>query len=398
MRQPMKLIAKTNRIGLFQNQNKESIVLNKKGMHQQFEEFNLHVDSSHRSCDVNIVTGAHIYTTGFVMKSANEQSHGYASGGSIRYHEDRYGSHIFELEGIIDTLRTVADYFRDHRYPIKLNVFTDNITVVNAYDHWVYNVSSNNTQTQATLRKIIEADKELFKQFNVSLNWEKGHSSKNIANRFADSIARGIRHEGARHNNLSPLQMCGILSRVSRKGNQGVYERLLNDYMLRLFTELEKSAVLQINSSVEGYFSYKLYYHGKANQNFTRVRAENIYKAMNLAIEELRRKVEWSGEIPRLYLVGSGFDGVEMFVRDYQRTALLDTKSQLEKFYSNADITFSQMTLLGGCCENTTKGHKVLKKHNEFIKSSQQWEEYKLFMRQHYSVWDQFNLLRYLNK
>lgn len=394
MNHPMKLIAKTNRIGLFQNPQKEAIVLNKASAGGNTEEFNLHIDSSHRKIDINKFTGQNIYTTGFVMKSASDISKSYASGGSIRYHDDLHGSHVFELEGIFDTLRTVSDYFRNHRRSVKLNVFTDNLTVVNAYFNLVHGVVPSGKSTKL-LHDAFEEQEELLNQFELTVNWEKGHSSKNVANRFADSLARMIRHEGARHNNLTPLQMCGILSRAYRKSNQSVYGNLMNDYMFRLFTVLEKSAVLQIHhSSTPDLFLYKSYYNGRARSDFIKVKAKSIYEVMNIAVETLRQQCSFGVDVPKVYLVGSGFDGVEMFVRDYQKTGMFETKKHLHKFYSNAGVLFKDAVLLGGCCENHNPTTKVRKKHNKFVNDSLQWEKHKEFLYNHYSVWNRFDELR----
>lgn len=396
MAQPMKLIAKTNRIGLFQNTNKESAVFRKTGEgNPLIEEFDLHIDSSHRSKDVSSVTGKNIYTTGFVMTSSNVNSRGYSSGGSIRYHHDSYGSHVFELEGILDTLYTVSDYFKNHIRTVRINVFTDNTTVVSAWASWVRGVKPKSSAV-ALLESIFVENEELLGRFELTFNWEKGHSSKNVANKLADSIARSIRHEGSRNENLTPLQMCGVLSRVSRKGNQSAYNNLMNDYMFRLFTTLDKSAVLQINhSSQTNHFTYKSYYKGKADSKFTKIRAKNIYEAMNIAVERLRKQCERDGEIPKVYLVGSGFDGFEMTVREHQRTGIPETRKLLDKFYSNIGILFDNVILLGGCCENFPVGIKIQQKHNNFVNNSNHWEEHKSFMQQHNALWGQFNQLKY---
>lgn len=398
MAQPMKLIAKTNRIGLFQNPQKELAVFRRVGQNPSVEEYNLHIDSSHRSKDISSITKKNIYTTGFVMKSNNPNSKGYSSGGSIRYHHDSYGSHVFELEGILDTLHTVSDYFKNHIRTVKINIFTDNTTVVSAYSSWIAGDKPKSSAI-ALLTSIIDSHKELFERFELNINWEKGHSSKNIANRVADSIARGIRHEGARNESLTPLQMCGVLSRVSRKGNQSAYNNLMNDYMFRLFTALDKSAVLQINhSSNPNHFTYKSYYNGRADSAFVKIRAKSIYEAMNIAVEKLRKQSEQSKETPKVYLVGSGFDGVEMFVREHKRTGNSEHRNLLEKFYANVDILFESVILLGGCCENTPVGIKIQQKHNNFINDSNHWEKHKEFMNHHHLMWSQFNQLRYHDK
>lgn len=395
MAQPIKLIAKTNRIGLFQNIKKESAVFRKTGENPSVEEFNLHIDSSHHPQDVSSLTGKNIYTTGFVMTSSNVNSKGYSSGGSLRYHHDVYGSHVFELEGILDTLHTVSDYFKNHVRTVKINIFTDNTTVVSAYSSWVNGVKPRSSANEL-LGSILSKNKELLGRFELTVNWEKGHSAENVANKLADSIARGLRHEGSRYDNLTPLQMCGVISRVSRTGNQSAYKNLMNDYMFRLFTALDESAVLQINHSSEAnHFIYKSYYRGKADSKFTKIRAKNIYEAMSISVEELRKKCERSNKMPKVYLVGSGFDGLETTVRRRKRTGLAENRKLLDKFYSNIGILFESVILLGGCCATLPIGAKVQQKHDNFVNDSNHWEKHKTFIKQHHTLWGQFNQLKY---
>lgn len=396
MSPPMKLIAKTNRIGLFQNPNKEMMKLLRSGKTCATQEFNIHIDSSHRALDYNHDAGEHIYTTGFLMKSLVNKVQSYSSGGSIRYHAEKLGSHVFELEGILDTLRTVSDYFRKNRHGVKLNVFTDNITVVHAYRTFVIN---GNTKTPASkvLRSILEENKELLERFELEFKWEKGHSSNNLANRFADSIATYLRHEGTRYDNLTPLQMCGVLSRVSRVTNQSVYDNLMNDYILRTFTGVEKSTVLQIlSTSSPRKFIYKFYSRGSSKSKFTEIVADSVYQAMNMALESYTQTPNFKGIWNKVYLVGSGFDGVEMFVREYYKEVDNAKSRELQRFYSYTDILFDEVILLGGCCSNEKmEGPYQTRKHKSFIALCDEWNAYRDLISNHNNKWSHFEQFKF---
>lgn len=207
--QPLvRLLAKTNRAGFFHSAVSDNIVV--------------HVDSSANSAGHRGRRALSCVSTGWV---AHNRTHGemlaydqpFSAGGSVEFMDLPETNH-FEFYGAVRALRDIIPQMRatgvqNPRITLKM----DNKAAMWAIKRFLSTGQYLGVKGNLTHRKYWREFVQLSKQAIISVSWEKGHDSRNVANGTADRIALRLRKSAECFGTLTPLQTYTDVYRVIRR-------------------------------------------------------------------------------------------------------------------------------------------------------------------------------------